>query len=139
MPISLEDCRIIELPKKADSRGILTYVESNKNLPFEIKNVFYIYDVPKDEERGSHAHKTLHEFLICLTGGFDVVLDNGFEKKTLHLDKAWEGLHIPPMIWGTEKNFSENTICLILTSDFYDPDDYYRDYDEFLRSVKNNK
>lgn len=134
----IEECKILDLPKVQDPRGNLSIVESSINIPFDIKRVFYIYDVPTGEERGAHAHKTLHEFLICLSGGFDVKLDDGFSKKTIHLNRPWFGLHIPPLIWACETNFDPGSVCLVLTSDFYDSNDYLRDYEDFI-SLKRQK
>jgi len=117
-----------------DPRGNLTIVENNKHVPFEIKRVFYIYDVPTAESRGAHAHKTLHQFLVCLSGSFDVELDDGHAKKVKHLNRPWEGLYIPPMIWAAETNFDPSTVCLVLCSGIYNKDDYIRDYQEFLKN-----
>jgi len=136
----LENCTLIELPKIHDPRGNLTFVESERNVPFEIKRVFYIYDVPTGNDRGAHAHRTLHQFLICLAGSFDVTLDDGNSQDTVHLNRPWKGLHIPPMIWAAEINFDPGSICLVLTSDYFDESDYYRDYDQFISAVtENNK
>ena len=127
---------MIDLPKKLDPRGNLTFIESKKHIPFELKRIFYIYDVPTAESRGAHAHHTLHQFLISLSGSFDVELDDGNNKKTFHLNRPWQGLHIPPMIWAGEKNFDAGTVCLVLVSDFYDAGDYIRDYSKFLKIVR---
>ncbi|HEX2910743.1 MAG TPA: FdtA/QdtA family cupin domain-containing protein [Chloroflexia bacterium] len=132
----LEHCRLIELPKITDPRGNLTFVEQTRHVPFEIKRVFFLYDVPTGADRGAHAHKNLHQFLICLSGSFDVKLDNGVSKATVHLNRPWVGLHIPPMIWAAEVNFDPGSICLVLTSDFYDETDYYRDYSQYLEALK---
>lgn len=129
---TIESCSLLDLPKIYDPRGNLSIVESGIHIPFDIKRVFYIYDVPTGQDRGAHAHKTLHEFLICLSGGFDVEIDDGVSKKVIHLNRPWKGLHIPPLIWAREINFDPGSVCLVLTSDFYDADDYLRDYQEFL-------
>ena len=129
---TIDDCTIIELPKITNPRGNLTFVENCRHVPFEIKRVFYLYDVPTAESRGAHAHKTLHQFLICLGGSFDMSLDDGVSQKTVHLNRPWKGLPIPPMIWAAEINFDPGSVCLVLASDKYDESDYYRDYDEFL-------
>lgn len=129
--------RVIELPKITDPRGNLTFIESNQHVPFEIKRVFYIYDIPTGNDRGAHAHKTQHQFLICLSGSFDVLLDNGMAKSIVHLNRPWKGLHVPPMLWAAEVNFDPGSICLVLVSDFFDEADYYRDYEEFLKAVEN--
>ena len=123
---------MINLPKISDPRGNLTFMEGGRNIPFEIKRIFYIYDVPTASDRGAHAHKSLHQFLICLSGSFDVAIDDGHEKKVIHLNRPWNGLHIPPMVWASEINFDPGTVCLVLTSDFYDEADYIRNYDEYL-------
>ena len=128
----INNCKIIDLPKISDPRGNLTFIEGGRNIPFEIKRIFYIYDVPTASDRGAHAHKSLHQFLICLSGSFDVEIDDGHEKKVIHLNRPWKGLHIPPMVWASEINFDPGTVCLVLTSDFYDEADYIRNYDEYL-------
>jgi len=134
----INDCKLLELPKINDPRGNLTFIEGANHIPFDIKRVFYLYDVPTGEDRGSHAHKALHQFLICLSGSFDVTLDDGSDRKTVHLNRPWKGLHIPPMIWGAEVNFDPGSICMVLASDCYSEADYIRDYDEFLRLVGEN-
>lgn len=136
MTYSVEFCRIIDLPKINDLRGNLTFIEENKHIPFEVKRIFYIYDIPTGKSRGAHAHHTLHQFIICLSGSLDVNLDDGHNKKTIHLNRPWQGLYIPPMIWGSESNFDPGTIYLVLASDFYDEADYYRDYNIFLQDVQ---
>ena len=130
--MSVLDCRIIELPKITDPRGNLTFIEGNRHVPFEIKRVFYLYDVPTGEDRGAHAHKQLHQFLVCLAGSFDVSIDDGISRKTVHLNRPWKGLHIPPMIWASEVNFDPGSVCLVLASAPYTESDYYRDYDQYL-------
>jgi hypothetical protein len=134
--MSIFDCKIIDLPRITDPRGNLTFIEESRHIPFEIKRVFYLYDVPTEEGRGAHAHRTLHQFLICLSGSFDVQLDDGLNQATVHLNRPWKGLHIPPMIWAAEVNFDPGSLCLVLASDFYNEADYYRDYDGFLRDVR---
>ena len=134
--MSVRDCRIIELPKITDPRGNLTFIEGKRHIPFEIKRVFYLYDVPTGENRGAHAHRALEQCLICLSGSFDVTLDDGFEEKLVHLNRPWECLYIPPMIWAAEVNFDPGSVCLVLASKEYDESDYYRDYDEFIKAVR---
>ncbi len=131
----IEDCQLIELPKIVDERGNLSFIEGKQHIPFDIKRVFYIYDVPTASSRGAHAHKELHQFIICLSGGLDVSLDDGKTKKNIRLNRPWQGLHIPPMIWASEGNFDPNSLYLVLASLPYDENDYYRSYDEFLRAV----
>jgi len=134
MPI--DNCRLIELPKIKDHRGNLTFIEGARQVPFDIKRVFYIYDIPSGEDRGAHAHFDLHQFIICLSGGLNIYLDDGHEKWTVHLNRPWVGLHIPPMIWASEGDFDPGTVYLVLTSDVYRPESYIRDYDVFINEVK---
>lgn len=136
---SVDQCKIIDLPKINDPRGNLTFVESEKHIPFEIKRVFYIYDVPTGESRGAHSHHTLKQFIICLAGSFDVKVDDGRKKKVIHLNRPWQGVFIPPMIWDSEANFDPGSVCLVLSSDMYNEKDYIRNYDEFLEVVRSNK
>ena len=131
---TVNDCTLDVLPKIDDRRGNLTFIESEKHIPFEIKRVFYLYDIPTAESRGAHAHHDLHQCLICLSGSFDVYVDDGKNSKIIHLNRPWKMLHIPPMIWAAETNFDPGSICLVLTSDFYKESDYLRDYDEFLKA-----
>jgi len=136
---SVDQCKIIDLPKINDPRGNLTFVESEKHIPFEIKRVFYIYDVPTGESRGAHSHHTLKQFIICLAGSFDVKVDDGRKKKVIHLNRPWQGVFIPPRIWDSEANFDPGSVCLVLSSDMYNEKDYIRNYDEFLEVVQSNK
>jgi dTDP-4-dehydrorhamnose 3,5-epimerase-like enzyme len=129
------DCKLIDLPKMTDRRGNLSFIENNKHVPFEIKRVFYLYDIPTGESRGAHAHIELHQFLICLSGSFDVRIDDGVNTEKIHLNRQWRGLHVPPMIWASEGNFDPGSICLVLTSDLYREGDYIRDYGSFLKLV----
>jgi dTDP-4-dehydrorhamnose 3,5-epimerase-like enzyme len=128
---------LIEIPKINDPRGNLSFVESNVHIPFDIKRVFYIYDVPTGFDRGAHAHKKLHQFLICLSGSFDVELDDGVVVDTIHLNRPWKGLHIPPMVWAAEVNFDPGSICMVLTSDYFDESDYFRNYNDFVTALRN--
>ena len=130
---TVDDCKIIQLPKITDPRGNLTFLENMNQIPFEIKRVFYIYDVPTGVSRGSHAHRNLKQFIICLSGSFDVLLDDGKSKKKVHLNSPWQGLFIPSMIWSSEANFDPGSVCLILVSELYDPESYIRDYDLFIK------
>jgi len=132
---SIDDCKIIQLPKIVDPRGNLTFLEGSNHVPFEIKRLFYIYDVPTGENRGAHAHHNLKQFIICLSGSFDVFLDDGHQKKIVHLNRPWQGLFIPPMMWASEGNFDPGSVCLVLVSELYDPASYIRDYDYFLKLI----
>lgn len=127
----LSDCKIIDLPKILDHRGNLTFIEANQHVPFEIKRVYYLYDVPGGATRGGHAHRKLEQFIIAAMGSFDVVLDDGFETKKFHLNRSYYGLYIPTMIWRELDNFSSGSVCLSLVSEYYDEKDYIREYDEF--------
>ena len=131
--LTINDCRVISLPKINDPRGNLTFIEENNHIPFQIKRVFYLYDVPTEESRGAHAHFTLHQFIVCLSGSFDVAIDDGEFQATIHLNRPWKGLHIPPMIWAAEINFDPGSVCLVMASDKFDETDYIRDYQDFLR------
>ena len=133
MRVTVDDCRIIELPKVDDPRGKLTFIEQSRHVPFEIRRLFYIYDVPTEESRGAHAHRSLQQFMICVSGSFDVALDDGAVRTRVHLNRPWKGLYVPPLIWAAEVNFDPGSICLVLTSDLYDENDYIRDYAEYLR------
>lgn len=133
--MSIEECRIIDLPKIADARGNLTFIEGSRHVPFDIKRVYYLYDVPGGAERGGHAHKALHQLIVAMSGSFDVVLDDGRNKKRIHLNRSYYGLYICPMIWREMDNFSSGAVCLVLASNFYDEADYYRDYTKFQKAV----
>ncbi len=134
--MSLKKCQLIDLPKIFESRGNLTFIEGNKNIPFDIKRVYYLYDVPGGSARGGHAHKALHQLIIAMSGSFDVHLDDGVEKKTVHLNRSYFGLYVCPMIWREIDNFSSGSVCLVLASDYYDEEDYYRNYSQFNLSIK---
>lgn len=127
----IEICRIIDLPRVNDPRGNLTFVESGRHIPFEIRRVYYLYDVPGGAERGGHAHKALHQLIIAMSGSFDIHLDDGYSKKTVQMNRSFYGLYVCPMIWRQIVNFSSGAVCMVLASDYYDELDYYREYDEF--------
>ena len=133
---NIKDCKIIELPKIAEPRGNLSFVEGERHIPFDIKRVYYLYDVPGGAERGGHAHKDLHQLIIAMSGSFDITLDDGREKKTFHLARSYYGLYVCPMIWREMDNFSSGAVCLCLASNFYDESDYYRDYHDFICALK---
>jgi dTDP-4-dehydrorhamnose 3,5-epimerase-like enzyme len=128
---SVEDCRLIELPKILDERGNLTFVEGKRHVPFGIARIFYLYDVPAGASRGAHAHRENHQVLICLAGGLDVEVDDGRRADCFHLDRPSQGLHVPPMIWAAETNFRPGTVCLVLTSHLFEEADYIRERSEY--------
>ena len=134
-----EECRLINLPRINDPRGNLTFIESEKHIPFEIKRVYYLYDVPGGAVRAGHSHKTLHQFLIAISGSFDVSVDDGYHKMKFHLNRSYYGLYIPPMNWREIDNFSSGSVCLALASDFFDETDYYRQYSEFKQAVDDKR
>jgi hypothetical protein len=128
----LDNCQIINLPKISDPRGNLSFIESGRHIPFNIQRVYYLYDVPGGSDRGSHAHKVLHEFIVAMSGSFDVILDDGREKKRFHMNRSYTGLHVCPMTWRDLDNFSSGAVCLVLASEHYDERDYIRDYAKFV-------
>jgi dTDP-4-dehydrorhamnose 3,5-epimerase-like enzyme len=134
--MSIDDCRVIDLPKISDPRGNLTFVEGGTHIPFDVQRVYYLYDVPGGAERGGHAHKALRQLIIAMTGSFDVVLDDGRKKKRIHLNRAYTGLYVCPMIWRELDNFSSGSVCMVLASNRYDESDYFRDYQQFLSALE---
>ncbi|MGO9145903.1 MAG: sugar 3,4-ketoisomerase [Desulfomonilia bacterium] len=136
---TIDDCKLIDLPVKSSRRGNLTPVEGGNHIPFNISRVYYLYDVPGGSTRGGHAHKELQQLLVSVMGAFDIILDDGHQRKTVHMDRAYYGLYIPTMIWRELENFSSGGICLVLASLPYDESDYFRDYNEFLRTVRGKK
>ena len=134
MSFSIETCQIIDLPKIQDPRGNLTFVEGGNQIPFDIQRVYYLYDVPGGAERGGHAHKGLHQLIIAMSGSFDVVLDDGKNKKRVHMNRSYNGLYVCPMIWRELDNFSSGAVLMVLASNKYDEADYYRDYADFMRA-----
>lgn len=133
----MNEPQLIQLPKILDRRGNLSVIEENNQVPFKIERAFWIYDVPGDSVRGGHAYKETVEFIVALSGSFDVVLDDGVERKTYHLNRSYYGLYVPKMVWREMNNFSTNSIALVLSSTRYDAEDYIRDYEEF-KLGKNN-
>ncbi len=129
---TLDLCKIVELPKISDPRGNLTFIEGDHHVPFDIQRVYYTYDVPGGAERGGHAHKGLEQLIIAMSGSFDVILDDGHNKKRIHLNRSYNGLYVCPMIWREIDNFSSGSVCMALASNRYDEADYYRDYDQYL-------
>jgi len=134
--VSLSDCRLIYLPKVSDPRGNLTFIEAKKHIPFHIKRVYYLYDVPAGSERGGHAHKALHQLVIAISGSFDIILNDGNSTKTVNLNRPYIGLYICPMIWRELNNFSSGSVCMVLASNAYTEEDYYRQYNEYLLQQK---
>lgn len=133
---SVFDCSLCQLNKMHDPEGNLTYIYQNIHVPFPINRVFYTYDIPGGEDRGAHAHKNCHQFLIAASGSFEVVLDDGINKRTVTLNRPFWGLHVPPGIWASEQGFSSGSICLVLASHEYEEDDYIRSYDDYLDYLK---
>lgn len=131
--MNIEEAKIIELPKILDRRGNLSIIEEFKNIPFKIERTYWIYDVPGGEKRGGHAYKENQEFIVALSGSFDVTLDDGFNKKVFSLNRSYYGLYVPKGIWREMNNFSTNSLALILSSTSYNPQDYIYDYNEFIR------
>ncbi len=129
----MEYIKRIDLPKITDIRGNLTFIEQEKHIPFKIKRVYYLYDVPGGETRGGHAHRKLEQFIIAASGSFDIFIDNGLKRDTITLNRSYYGLYIPKMIWRELENFSSGSVCLVLASRYYDPSDYIYQYDEFKR------
>ena len=134
--MDINNCKIIELPKITEPRGNLTFVEGNSHIPFDIRRVYYLYDVPGGAERGGHAHKGLHQLIIAMSGSFDVVLDDGRNKQRFHLNRSYFGLYVCPMIWRELDNFSSGSVCLVLASNIYEESDYYRNYDEYSTALE---
>ncbi len=132
----MEEPRIIQLPKISDPRGNLSVIEEFKDIPFKIERTYWIYDVPGGEKRGGHAYKENQELIVALSGSFDVLLDDGKEKKVFSLNRSYNGLYVPKGMWREMENFSTNSLALVLSSTKYDAEDYIRDYDEFLKLVK---
>ena len=130
--MSLIDCQIHHLPRINDPRGNLTFIEANRHIPFDIRRVYYLYDVPGGAVRGGHAHKALHQLIIAISGSFDIHLDDGQSKKTFHMNRGYCGLYVCPMIWREINNFSSGAVCMVLASDYFDELDYYRQYSDFL-------
>lgn len=129
---SVDNCRIIELSRHHHANGNLTVVEDNDPIPFKIRRTYYTYDIPGGEERGGHSHNEIYEFLIAISGSFDVVIDDGVNKRRVSLNRPFQGLLIEPGIWRTLDNFTSGSVCLVLASEHYDESDYVREYDRFM-------
>lgn len=134
--MSVSDCKLIELPRISDPRGNLTFVEATRHIPFDIKRVYYLYDVPGGATRAAHGHRALNQVMIAMSGSFDVTLDDGRTKKKFHLNRSYFGLQIAPMIWRDLDNFSSGSVCMVLASEYFDEGDYFRDYQQFLGAVQ---
>ncbi|MES2151911.1 MAG: FdtA/QdtA family cupin domain-containing protein [Pseudomonadota bacterium] len=133
--MNLDLCRIIDLPKHADPRGNLSVIEGNVDVPFDIKRVYYLYDVPGGSSRAGHGHRELQQLIVAMSGSFDVIVDDGYARKKFHLNRSYYGLYIPKMMWREVENFSSGGVCLVLASTMYDRDDYFHDYDQFQSIV----
>lgn len=134
----IDKCKIVELPKISDPRGNLTFIEGNQHIPFDIRRVYYLYDVPGGAERGGHAHKELSQLIIAMSGSFDVILDEGEgRRRRVHLNRSYQGLYVCPMMWRELDNFSSGSVCMVLASHVYDESDYYREYGDYLNALKN--
>jgi hypothetical protein len=129
------DCNIITLPRIHNPAGNITAVNNSKEIPFDTKRVYYLYDVPGGESRGGHAHKNLEQFIIAASGSFDLIIDDGHVKRTFHLSRPYYGLYMPSGLWREIDNFSSGSICLVLASELFDEEDYIREYSEFLEFV----
>jgi hypothetical protein len=136
---SVFDCSVIELHKIHNRAGNITPITNGENIPFDIKRIFYIYDIPGGEDRGAHAHKECHQFLIAASGSFEIELNDGLNKRTVCLNRPYFGLHIPPGIWAAEKGFSSGSVCLVFASEKYAEIDYLRKYEEFTAFKFENK
>jgi hypothetical protein len=132
----IERCQLIDLPRITDPRGNLTVVEAGDQVPFEIKRVYYLYDIPGGAQRGGHAHIELQQLIIAMSGSFDIVLDDGYVQDRVHMNRSYYGLYVGNMVWREMDNFSSGSVCLVLASTHYDEADYYRDYKTFLRAVR---
>lgn len=131
----LEDCRVIDLPKIEDARGNLTFIENSNHIPFDISRVYYLYDVPGGSDRGAHAHKNLHQFMIAMAGSFDLLLDDGRNSRKFTMNRSYYGIYICPMMWRYIDNFSSGAVCMVLASAPYDEADYIRSYDAFRQAT----
>lgn len=136
--MSLNRCRIIELPRINDARGNLTFIEGCAHVPFGIERVYYLYDVPGGASRAGHAHKQLEQLIIAMSGSFDVKLDDGFNQRTFHLNRSYYGLYVSPMVWREIDNFSSGSVCLVLASRLFEEADYYRDYEVFVGAARSD-
>jgi dTDP-4-dehydrorhamnose 3,5-epimerase-like enzyme len=137
--MSIQNCKLIDLPKITDPRGNLSVIEGGVQIPFDIKRVYYLYDVPGGSARAGHGHKELQQLIVAMSGSFDVIVDDGKERKKFHLNRSYYGLYIPKMMWREVENFSSGGVCLVLASTLYDVADYYHKYADFVDVVKNTQ
>jgi hypothetical protein len=137
--MSIQNCHLIDLPKINDERGNLTFIETERHVPFSIQRVFYLYDVPGGSLRAGHALKSCHQFIIAISGSFDVVLDDGSQRQRFPLNRSHYGLYVTPLTWREIDNFSSNSVCLVLASAAYSESDYYREYEDFLAAVREGR
>jgi hypothetical protein len=137
--LTVFDCSLIYLHKIENRAGNITPIHNNVEIPFEIKRIFYLFDIPGGESRGAHAHKECHQFLVALSGSFEILLDDGKTKRLVQLNRPYIGLHIPPGIWASEINFSSGSICLVLASEKFNENDYFRNYDDYLNFKNSTK
>jgi WxcM-like, C-terminal len=133
--MSIHACHIIDLPRIQDPRGNLTFIEGARHIPFDIRRVYYLFDVPGGAERGGHGHRVLKQLIVAMSGSFDIHLDDGIEKKVIHMNRSYFGLYVCPMIWRELTNFSSGAVCMVLASEYYDEADYFRDFDEFKNAA----
>lgn len=128
----VDECRLIDLPKITDTSGSLTFIENSRHIPFDVKRIYYLYDIPGGSTRGAHAHHELHQFFVAMSGSFDIELDDGNEKRVFRLNRSYYGLYVCPMMWRNLTDFSSGAVCMVLASEYYDEAEYIRDYDRFL-------
>jgi hypothetical protein len=133
--VSVDGCRLLDLPRVQDRQGNLTFIEQGRHIPFELRRVFYLYDVPGGETRAGHANRDLEQVIIAASGSFDVIVDDGAARRTYRLNRSYVGLYVPGMLWREIENFSSGSVCLVLASDYYDAADYVRDYDEYRSTM----
>jgi hypothetical protein len=138
-PCALDAARLIELPKIVDERGNLTFIEGSRHIPFEIRRVYYLYDVPGGAFRAGHAHVELHQFLVAMSGSFDVRLDDSVRSRKFQLNRSYFGLYIPPLLWREIDNFSSAGVCMALASDYFDESDYIREYSKFVEFINRRR
>ena len=137
--MGLNECTVMELPKISDPRGNLSFIEAQRHVPFDIRRIYYLYDVPGGAKRAGHGHRTLHQLMLAVSGSFDVLLDDGAARRIITLNRPYDGLYICPGIWRELSNFSSGAACLVLASEYYDESDYLRDYGDFCAYVNSSR